>query len=515
LNPKRRRLAYTFYPELIDSLSEMQAIGSRGDLDAAKLFERYTAILADQAYNRVIDIPQVRRYIRHRRRNDPKRGKKGEWRFKLSSPPQLKAILFDKNYMSRTPFAYGDPPPGKKVGSPKTDKESLNYFVKTHDCAFSKALLEWRKNEKRHSTYALVALEQMNSFAGYLHGWFRPTGTVTGRLSSNAINLQNVPQVARRIYVSRFGDEGCIVGLDYSQIEVRVAACLSNDPLLLEVYARGEDVHTATMCRMFGYTSEQAAVMEKEDPAKFKRLRTIAKRVVFGVIYGIGPDGIVRTCRGEGITVTEDEAAQYIDKFFEVYAGLADWIADTVNYLEEHGRVVSPFGRVRHLPEIWSDTSTDEGRKRRSRARRQGPNAIIQGTASDFTTTAIILIRREMKKRKLRSKLMLTVHDSIMFDCIRSEVNEVVTLAKHIMENLPELAASVWGEDFDWSWIQCPIVAEPEIGLNWRDQVKYDPSGENKKAFRSVDEALKAAKELQDKEDEVMVRTLAEMKHAA
>lgn len=508
LDKRRRRLVRVFYPRLIDEIARMQANGQMGSMEAAKLFERFTRYSTKVAEDKLLALPVVRRYVRRKRREDPNQGKSNEWRLNFGSPQQLREILFDE--LGYEPFAVS-----KKTNTPKTDKESLNHFVKAHKCEFCEALLEWRKYEKQHGTYALKIIEQMKRFDGFIRGHFKPHGTVTGRLASSDPNLQNQPDAARRMYVSQFGDEGCIVQIDYSQIEVRVAACLSNDPLLLEVYRKGEDVHTATMMRMFKISREKAADMEKNKPKKFKRLRTIAKRIVFGVIYGIGPDGIVRTCRKEGIEVTFEEAQEYIARFFKIYKRLRKWIDEIIAYIHKKGYTLSPFARRRHLPDIWSDTSTDEGRSKVRRAERQGPNAIIQGAASDLTTTSIMLIGKELRRRKFKSRITMTVHDSIIFDCLRSEAAEVVRIAKDIMEHLPERSAEIWGSDFDWSWIRCPIVAEAEVGLNWRDAVKFDPTGANPKAEKDIVAALKKAAQVQDENDQKMRTATQELKKRA
>lgn len=496
LDPARRRLVRNFYPKLIRTIARMQEYGTKGDLRAGKLFEEYTRREAAKHYATLIDIPEVRRYARHKRRRDPNQGKSNEWKLNLGSDAQVREILFD---------VYGyEPFSTTKEGVGKVDKESLNHFRDKEKCAFASVLLEWRKYNKQHGTYAVSLLDQMSRFNGFIHGHFLCAGTKTGRLSSAGPNLQNQPLAARRMYVSRFGEDGCIVSADYSQIEVRVAACVSNDPLLLDVYNAGQDVHTATMCKIFGFSLEKAHRIEKDDPKKFKRLRTIAKRIVFGVIYGIGPQGVQRVLRSEGVHITEEEAAAYIDRFFRVYVRLSKWINKTNDLLYQNTYTLSPFGRRRHLPAIRSLDF-----KRANRARRQGPNAIIQGTASDFTLTAMILIDRILSDRGMQSRIIINVHDSIVLDCPRSEAVEVARIVKNVMENIPSMSKDIWGADMDWSWIRCPIVAEVEIGLNWRDSIKFNPDKD------SLSDVLRAATEMQDAEDAKMRDAVKELRCAA
>lgn len=496
IDNRRRRLVWNLYPKLIRTIARMQEHGTKGDMQAAKIFEECTRREASKRYDGILEIPEVKRYIRHKHRRDPNRGKASEWQFNVGSDPQVREILFDT--FKYEPFAF------TKGGEGKTDKESLNHFREKEKCPFATLLLEWRKYSKQHGTYALGLIDQMQRFRGFIHGHFLPHGTKTGRLSSAGPNLQNQPMVARRMYVSRFGNDGCLVAADYSQIEVRVSACVSRDPLLLDVYNAGQDVHTATMCKIFGFSMKKAGRIEKKDPKRFKRLRTIAKRIVFGVIYGIGPQGVMRVLRSEGVHITEEEAQTYIDKFFAVYERLRAWIDETNDRLYKRQYTLSPFGRRRHLPAIRSVEP-----KRRNRARRQGPNSVIQGAASDFTLTSMILIDRELEKRQLRSRIVINVHDSIVLDCPRSEAKEVAGIVKRIMENIPTLSVDIWGKGMDWSWIRCPIVAEVEVGLNWRDTVKFDPSKDSLKL------KLKEAAAMQDEEDAKMLHTLKELRRAA
>lgn len=495
LDKRRARIARVFYPALIDALSEMEALGQHGDRAANALFTEYTKLQTDVAEKELRELPVLRRYERRKKREDEHPGTAREWFLNFNSPPQIAEILFGE--LKYEPFAL------TKKKQPKTDKESLNWFVKTRECKFSESFLVWRKYEKQHSTYAVKLLAQLDRFDDYIRGHFKPHGTVTGRLSATNPNLQNQPDVARFMYTSKFGEDGCIVQLDYSQIEVRVAACLSKDPLLLEVYRKGGDVHTATAARMFHIPIEEAIELQKSEDKGFKRLRTIAKRIVFGVIYGIGADGIVRTCRKEGIDITIDEARDYISKFFRVYKGLRRWIDKTIEKIHETGYTLSPTGRRRHLPDVWS---ADE--EKVARAGRQGPNAVIQGTASDFTTTAIIYINRAMRRHGFKSRMTMTVHDSIVLDCLRTEAARVVRLCKQIMENIHKLSAGIWGKDMDWSWVRCPIVAEAEIGVNWRDGVKFDPDDKS----HDVDSLLTKSLALRDERNAKMTAEIKELR---
>lgn len=482
LDAKRRRLVNVFYPRVTEALCRAQTRGAKGDPKAAAFFEKFTR---RQTHNAMIDvrrIPEVRRYARHKRRSELKKGNK-KWELNLDSHFQVKDILFDE--YKYEPLKFTD----EEEESPSSDKDSLNHFIRQYQCPFSDALLDWRLYSKQHSTYALNLLDQLATFDGYIRGYFKPTGTVTGRLSSSDPNLQNQPRASRRLYISRFKD-GCIVQADYSQIEVRIAASLANERLLVEAYIKGMDVHLLTMCRIFGYTEEEGKALKVNDPAKYEERRTIAKRIVFGVLYGSGAPGIVGTLRKEGVLISEEKAQEYIDKFFGVYTDLDAYCHEVVpNYISRTGYTKSPTGRRRHLPGVWS-----ADRKNVSRALRQGPNAIIQGTASDITLTALVLIDEELRRRKMRAIIIITVHDSILIDCPRNEVEAVIKIVKTTMEEVPQRSASIWGKKFNWSWLRCPLVAEIKIGYNWRDAVEM-------KKDMSVDDALKAAADMTVRED--------------
>jgi len=502
LDDKRKHLVVHYYPLMIDALSAMQVVGTHGDKEAAAFFSRYTALRSANALFDMKSLPVVRKYIRRKESEDPRRGKADQWEFNTNSPDQVKEILYGElgyeplKYTDAAEEATGDEE-DFDVSYGSSDKDSLNHFIRTKNCAFSAALLAFRRYDKQHGTYAVPYLEHIRRFDGYIRGNFKPTGTKTGRTSSAGPNLQNAPVVAKRVYTSRFGDDGCIFAADFSQIEVRVAASLAREKSLLDAYASGTDVHLLTMCRIFHLTMDQAKELEKSDPKKYKRQRTIAKRVVFGVLYGIGAPGIVNTLRQEGIIADEEEAQEYIDAFFRAYPAIRRYIDDTCDFIYENGYTLSPFGRRRHLPDIHSE---DHGKV--NRAKRQGPNAVIQSTASDMMVTAIILINKALRKKGYKSRLIMTVHDSIVLDCLRSEVAEVASLCLDIMENLPQRAAGVWGKGFDWSWLRCPIVAEGEIGLNWRDCVPYRPgAAEGSKVHGDATVAVKEAAALQHKED--------------
>jgi uracil-DNA glycosylase family 4 len=496
----KKKIGKSFYPKLITALSGMQAIGAKGDPAFARFYEKFTLLHSKKAKRQIHDLPEVRRYIRRKRRKDPRKGKRDEWKFNLNSPNQIRDILF-KVY-KRDPLFFTDDP---KNPQPKTNKVTLKAFKRDDKCPFSSLLLDYRHYDKRHGTYAMTVLEHLQAFAGTVRGYFGPAKARTGRLVSNGPNLQNIPDDAKRVYVSHFGDLGCIISLDYSQAELRVAGSVSNDENMLRVYREGRDIHEATMMAVYEMSAEELDRMKKseddEDKKTYKYRRTIAKRLNFGIIYLIGPGGIVNLLFGEGIEITNDEAAESIEKFMEAYPDLAQWIEDMKRYLRRHGKSRSPFGRERLVPAAMGGMEEDEERQRTQRALRQGVNAVIQGAASDLTLTSLILIDRELRRRGLKSRVILTVHDSIVIDALISEAAQVVKIARRIMENLAKHAAPVWGRDFDWSWIKCPIVSDAEVGINWRDGIKYDPADKSGEKATTISDAIAKSRGKMEAED--------------
>jgi len=309
--------------------------------------------------------------------------------------------------------------------------------------------------------------------------------------SSSSPNLQNQPNEPRRLYVSRWGSNGCIIQADYSQIELRVAACLSNDKTMLGVYKRAEDIHKKTMGHSWRMSIEEIDKLELAEPVVYKKRRTAAKRTNFSVIYGTTGLGLMNQLLSDGVQVTQEEADGFIAGFFDLYHRLAEWMEDVYKSIRRKKYALSPFGRRRHLPDIRSNDF-----KNVNRAKRQGPNAIIQSAASDMTLTSLILIGRALRKAKLKARLVLTVHDSIIVDAPKNEAVRVVKIMKRIMENLPRVASRIWGKKFDWSWVRCPIVAEFEIGHNWRDGVKI------KSTDFDIDQVMAEATKLQKDNDD-------------
>ena len=292
--------------------------------------------------------------------------------------------------------------------------------------------------------------------------------------SSSDPNLQNIPNKGggkiKRAYASRFGEDGVILQADFSQIELRIAACYYGEPRMIQAYLNEEDLHTLTAVDIYcASMSKKPADFWNLDPATRKEWRVRAKRVNFLVLYGGGPPGLQMTLKKDGVFVTIEEAQDLINAYFCKRPGLKQGIIRTEREVCETGFLESFTGRHRRIPEVFSE---DESLV--ARALRQSINFPIQSGASDMTMLAACLVHRRMKERGYKSKMILTVHDSLVFDCHVDEVLEISCLVKEIMENLPILAEEIL-PGIDWKWLVVPIVAEFEAGTTWGTLVEFDP----------------------------------------
>ncbi|WAB25010.1 DNA polymerase family A [Lysinibacillus phage vB_LfM_LysYB1] len=378
------------------------------------------------------------------------------FKFNFGSVVQLRELLFERLGLT-TPFLTdkGDEKRRKRqeitIDEMSTGSETLEYLEDKHPIA--SLLSEWRKLDKLYGTYIAPANTWIGE-DGLVHPTFNLTGTVTTRLSSEAPNAQNFPRKSndpfafnykygvKKLFVSRFGDDGVIMQFDYSQLELRVAAMFSNDPQLLQAYRDGKDLHIYAAAKVRGIPEEDVT----DD------MRTAAKAVNFGLLYGKGARSLA-----EDMKMTLEEAQDFIDKYFEEFKGVKKWLDDTRKKLKQEKHVETLTGLWRRLPGV---DSNDRGVQ--ADAQRQGVNSPIQGSGANMTMMSIILINDEFKKQNLKSKIAITVHDSIVADTHITEIKQVYTIMKGIMENLP----------FDW--ITVPIISDAEIGRDYGTLVGID-----------------------------------------
>ena len=350
-------------------------------------------------------------------------------RFNLNSPKQLGEVLFTHMGLPK-PLIYGK---GKKISTAQDVLESL---AEEHQIA--QLVIEFRHLAKLKSNYvdALPLLVDQDS---RVHTTFNAAATATGRLSSVNPNLQNIPtrtalgREIRAAFVAAPGHQ--LLSADYSQIELRLMAHFSQDPLLVEAYKTGRDIHTLTASEVFGV-----------DPATMdKQTRARAKAVNFGIVYGISAFGLAAQ-----LGIPQSEARQYIDRYFERYAGVRAFIDQTIAETRQKGSVRTLFGRMRPIPDIESRNSNQRGF-----AERTAINTPLQGTAADLIKLAMIAIDRQLTAQNLKTKMVLQVHDELLFEVPESETQVISSLVKQEMENVIQLSV--------------PIEADLSIGHNWRD----------------------------------------------
>jgi len=350
-------------------------------------------------------------------------------RFNINSPKQLGDVLFNKMLLPK-PMKYGK---GKVIS---TAQDVLEELAEHHPVPA--LVLEYRQLAKLRSTY-LDSLPNLVDAEGRVHTTFNQVGTATGRLSSTNPNLQNIPvrtALGREIRAAFIPAPGnLLMSADYSQIELRLMAHFSQDPLLLNAYRTGQDIHTLTASEVFGIPVTQ---LDKET-------RNRAKAVNFGIVYGISPFGLAAQ-----LGIEQREAKQYIETYFERYAGVRRFIDETLETVRREQAVRTWFGRVRPIPDIQSRNPNMRGF-----AERSAINTPLQGTAADLIKLAMLRIDAEIAARNLRSRMTLQIHDELLFDVVPEESAELRTLVQHEMEHVAEFSV--------------PIVAEVGLGPNWRD----------------------------------------------
>ena len=350
--------------------------------------------------------------------------------FNINSPKQLGDVLFNKLNLPK-PVKYGK---GKTISTAVDVLESL-----AADHKAPKLVLEYRQLAKLKSTYVDALPALLNHGTGRLHTTFDQTGTATGRLSSANPNLQNIPirtELGREIRAAFTAQAGCILlAADYSQIELRLLAHYSKDPLLVEAFRRGDDIHTLTASQVFGVPPLMVTPEHRRQ----------AKVVNFGIVYGLSPFGL-----SQNLGIETSEAKKYIEAYFEKYAGVRAFIDRTLEGTRRDGKVKTLFGRVRPIPDINSKNFNLRGF-----AERTAVNTPLQGTAADLIKLAMIRIDAAIRERELQSRMTLQVHDELVFEVPESEGDIMRSLVREQMEQVHPLSV--------------PLVVEIGAGKNWRD----------------------------------------------
>ena len=347
--------------------------------------------------------------------------------FNINSPQQLAKVLFEEMRLSSNGR-------GKKVS---TAADVLEALAAEHPIAAK--VLEYRQLAKLKGTYVDALPELINRTTGRLHTSFNPAGAATGRLSSSNPNLQNIPirtKLGREIRAAFIPRDGWkLMVADYSQIELRLLAHMSRDPLLLEAFRHGEDIHTRTAAEVFGVPPLMVT----------PELRRNAKAVNFGIVYGLSAFGLA----GQ-LGIPQGDAQKYIQGYFERYAGVKRFIDQQISQVRKSGETRTLFGRRRPIPEMDSRNPSARGF-----AERTAVNTPLQGSAADLIKLAMIAIDRELAARGARTSMLLQVHDELVFEAPPGEVEEIGRMVKREMESVRRL--------------EVPLVVDIGTGPNWRD----------------------------------------------
>jgi len=351
--------------------------------------------------------------------------------FNLGSPKQLGEILFDEMKLAGGAKT--------KTGAWSTDAAILETLAEEHD--LPNKVLEWRQLSKLRSTYTEALQAAVNPRTGRVHTTFALAASTTGRLASNDPNLQNIPirtEEGRRIREAFIAEEGnVLVSADYSQIELRLLAHVADIPQLKQAFADGVDIHARTASEMFGVPVEG---MPKE-------IRNNAKAINFGIIYGISAFGLARN-----LGIEREEASAYIKKYFERFPGIRDYMEETKTFARANGYVKTLFGR-----RIWVAGIKSKNMQERAFAERQSINAPLQGAAADIIRRAMVRVAEAIVGSGLKSRMLLQVHDELVFEAPKAEADALCKLAREVMQAAPEPAVH----------LSVPLVVEARAGATW------------------------------------------------
>jgi len=393
-------------------------------------------VLTDMEFEGIrVDTEFLREYSkeleRDARQSEEKVYQQAGERFNLASPKQLGEILFEKMQL--------DPKAKKtKTGQYATGEDVLLKLASRHQIVDD--ILAFRELTKLKSTYVDALPQMINRKTGRVHTSYAQAVAVTGRLSSNNPNLQNIPirtergREIRKAFIPR-NDDFVLVSADYSQIELRIVAAISGDPNMCAAFREGKDIHTATAAKVFGV----------DETAVTKEMRYKAKSVNFGIIYGQGAFGLA-----DNLGISRSEAKEIIDNYKKQFEGIQRYMDETINFAREHGYVETLVGRKRWLKDINSANFTIRGF-----AERNAINSPIQGTAADMIKLAMIKVHEEFCQQGFRSKMLLQVHDELVFDAHKEELGIIKPIILRCMQHALLLPQDV------------PANAEIGAGINW------------------------------------------------
>ncbi|MCL6216734.1 DNA polymerase I [Zunongwangia pacifica] len=406
---KTRKLFNEIEMPLVEVLADMEIEGINLDLDFLKKLS--------EALDR--DIKELEAKIYETAGEE----------FKISSPKQLGIILFEK-------LALVKKPKKTKTGQYSTSEDVLSYLAPEHEIV--QHVLDYRGLVKLQNTYVDALPGQVEESSGRVHTDYVQTIAATGRLSSNNPNLQNIPirtergRQVRKAFIPR-NEDYVLLAADYSQIELRIIAALSEEETMIKAFKDGKDIHASTASQVFNVPLEEVT----------REQRSNAKTVNFGIIYGVSAFGL-----SNQTSLSRSESKELIDTYYKTYPKLSNYIADQVAYAREHGYVSTILGRRRYLKDINSQNAVVRGA-----AERNAVNAPIQGSAADIIKIAMINIHKKLEEEKLQTKMLLQVHDELVFDVYKPELEKVKKLIKSEMENAYQL--------------KVPLDVDLGVGQDW------------------------------------------------
>ena len=395
---------------LVSVLADMEAEGIRLDIPYLKTLSEELSVEAKKQEQQIYE-------------------EAGET-FNLASPKQLGDILFDKLKIG------GSKPKKTKTGQYATGEEVLSYLANDHQIV--RSILEWRQIVKLQNTYVDALPLQVDEVTNRVHTDYMQAVAATGRLSSNNPNLQNIPirtergQKVRKAFVAR-DENHVLLSADYSQIELRIIAALSEEPNMMESFKKGEDIHRSTAAKVFNVSLEEVT----------REQRSHAKTVNFGIIYGVSAFGL-----SNQTSLSRAESKELIDTYYATYPKLRQYIQDQIAFAREYGYVQTVSGRRRYLKDILSQNAVVRGA-----AERNAVNAPIQGSAADIIKIAMINIHKRLVEENWQARMLLQVHDELVFDVPKEEVERIKPMIQREMEHAFKLAV--------------PLEVEIGVGDNW------------------------------------------------
>ena len=436
VDDNKSKIVTSLYAKEIYELSEI-TLKKLDEIGATELFKKIdmptVEVLAEMQWNGMyLDLEELEQYGNQLKEKLEKLTqeiyKLAECEFNINSPKQLGEVLFEKLKL---------PVVKKNKNGYSTDVDVLEKLNKEHPVI--EKILEYRQLMKLNSTYVEGMKPYVNKKTKRIHSFFHQTITATGRISSTEPNLQNIPtrfELGKQLRKAFKPAEGCLyVDADYSQIELRVLAHISNDEHMVQAFKDGEDIHRQAASKVFNTPIDEVT----------KEQRSNAKAVNFGIVYGISDFGL-----GEQLGISRKKAKQYIEQYLEQYSGIKEFMTNIVEQAKEIGYVETLFKRRRYIPELKSNNYMV-----RQFGQRVAMNTPIQGTAADIMKIAMINVLKELKNRNLKSKIVLQVHDEMMIETTLDEVELVKDILKNSMENAIKL--------------NVPLIAEVSEASNWYD----------------------------------------------